>query len=547
MTDTEKDDLKLHTPSGSDVGKTMYYDSEAQSLSEVAPESGLKRQLENRHIAMISIGGVIGTGLFLGTATSLQNGGPIGLLLGYAVVGSVCYAVMISLGEMIAYLPLPGGHIKLAERFVDPAFSFVLGWNYWYNWTFGMPGELSAAAVLINFWNNSVNDAVWITICAVVVITINMFGAGVYGECEFIFASIKVITITALIILGIVLDLGGGPNHDRIGFRYWKNPGPFVQYDHVPGAKGQFLGFFAVLTQAAFSFIGTEIVAIAAAEAKNPRRNLPKAIRRVYVRILLFYVGGVTIIGLLVPSNNPDLNLAHANAAKSPFVIAIKTAGIKGLPHVINAALLTSAWSAASSELYTSSRALYGLAMTGSAPKIFSRTNRMGLPYVSILFCALFWTLAYMGINGGSGKVFGWLSNMTSIAGLMTWFGICVTYLRFYKGFKMQGFDRKKLPYASSLQPYAAWYGVISCAIICFFSGWSVFMNGNWDTGTFITKYLPLMLFPVLYIAWKLKTRAPIVRLEDMDFLTGLKEVEADSYDEPVPTSFMGKFWAWLM
>ncbi|EMD35788.1 hypothetical protein CERSUDRAFT_96012 [Gelatoporia subvermispora B] len=543
---SEKGDLKLDTMNPGDV-KTMYYDSEEQSLSDGPPESRLKRQLENRHIAMISIGGVIGTGLFLGTATSLQNGGPIGLLLGYSVVGSVCYAVMISLGEMIAYLPLPGGHIKLAERFVDPAFSFVLGWNYWYNWTFGMPGELSAAAVLINFWNNSVNDAVWITICAVVVITINMFGAGVYGECEFIFASIKVITITALIILGIILDLGGGPNHDRLGFRYWKHPGPFVQYDNVPGAKGQFLGFFAVLTQAAFSFIGTEIVAIAAAEAKNPRRNLPKAIRRVYVRILLFYIGGVTIIGLLVPSNNPDLNLAQANAAKSPFVIAIKTAGIKGLPHVINAALLTSAWSAASSELYTSSRALYGLAVTGSAPRIFARTNRMGLPYVSILFCALFWTLAYMGINGGSGKVFGWLSNMTSIAGLMTWFGICVTYLRFYKGFKLQGFDRKTLPYASVLQPYAAWYGAVACAIICFFSGWSVFLKDEWDSATFVTKYLPLMLFPVLYIAWKIKTGAPIVKPEDMDFVTGLKETEAECYEEPPPKNWVEKFWAWLL
>jgi len=497
---------------------------------------------------MISIGGVIGTGLFLGTANSLASGGPVGLLLGYIIVGTICYSVMISLGEMIAYLPIPGGHIKLAERFVNPAFSFAMGWNYWYNWTIILPAELSAAAVLINFWEHGkVNDSAWITICLIVVIVINMLGAGVYGECEFIFASIKVITITGLIILGIVLDLGGGPNHDRLGFRYWKNPGPFVQYDNIGGSKGQFLGWWAVMTQAAFSFIGTEIVAIAAGEAKNPRRNLPKAIRRVYVRILLFYIGGVTIIGLLVPSNNPSLNLTVADAAASPFVIAISTAGIKGLPSVINAALLTSAWSAASSDLYTSSRALYGLALAGNAPSFFLRTSRKGLPYAALGFCALFSTLAYMGINGGSGKVFDWFSNMTSIAGLMTWFGITVTYVRFYKGFQAQGFDRSTLPYASKLQPYAAWYAMVACLVICFFSGWDVFLKGQWSTATFVTTYLPFILFPILYIGAKLWTKVPIVKPEDMDFISGLKEIEADCYDEPPPRNKFEAFWAWLM
>ena len=158
--------------------------------------------------------------------------------------------------------------------------------------------------------------------------------------------------------MGLVIDLGGVDGQERIGFRYWHHPGPFTQFDGIGGAKGRFLGWWAVMTQAAFSFIGTEIVAIAAGEAKNPRRNIPKAIKRVYVRILLFYIGGVIVIGLLVPYTNKNLNLKASNAAQSPFVIAINTAGIKGLPSVINAALLTSAWSAASSDVYRSSRAL---------------------------------------------------------------------------------------------------------------------------------------------------------------------------------------------
>jgi amino acid transporter len=530
-----------------DKEKYAKHDSYSEEAYVVAPAAKLQRQLKNRHVAMISIGGVIGTGLFLGTATALRHGGPVGLLLGYIVVGTICYSVMISLGEMIAYLPVPGGHIKLAERFVDPAFSFTMGWNYWYNWVIILPAELSAAAVLVNYWNREVNNAAWITIFLLVVVVINMFGAGVYGECEFIFASIKVITITGLIILGIILDLGGGPNHDRIGFRYWKNPGPFVQFSGISGNEGKFLGWWAVMTQAAFSFIGTEIVAIAAGEAKNPRRNLPKAIKRVYIRILLFYIGGTAIIGLLVPSNEPDLNLTSHNAGSSPFVIAIQNAGIRGLPSVINACLLTSAWSAASSDLYTSSRALYGLAMVGNAPTIFMKTSRKGLPYVSIIFCALFACLAFMGIGTGSGKVFGWFANMTAVAGLMTWFGIAVTYIRFHKGFKAQGYDRSTLPYASVLQPYAAWYAAVSCFVISFFSGWQVFLKGQWDRATFVTNYLPFALFPILYIIWKLKTRVPIVKPMDMDFKTGLDEIEADTYDEPPPKNKLEAFWAWLM
>ncbi|KDN39184.1 hypothetical protein RSAG8_08955, partial [Rhizoctonia solani AG-8 WAC10335] len=511
-------------------------------------ERKLQRQLKNRHIAMISIGGVIGTGLFLGTANSLRTGGPIGLLLGYIVVGSVCYSVMISLGEMIAYLPIPGGHIKLAERFVDPAFSFTMGWNYWYNWTVILPAELAASAVLINYWmHERINNALWISICLIVVVVINMLGAGVYGEAEFIFASIKVITITGLIILGIVLDLGGGPNHDRIGFRYWKNPGPFVQFSGIAGAKGQFLGWWSVMTQAAFSFIGTEIVAIAAGEAKNPRRNLPKAIRRVYIRILLFYIGGTLIIGLLVPSDHPTLNLNSGNAAASPFVIAIQTAGIKGLPSVINAALLTSAWSAASSDLYTSSRALYGLALSGNAPKVFAKVSKSGLPYVSVIFCSLFSALAFMSISSGAGKVFNWFANMTAVAGLMTWFGICFTYIRFYAGMKVQGFDRTKLPFASKLQPFAAWYGMIFCLLICFFSGWKVFLKGNWAVDIFVTNYIPLVLFPILYVGAKFVYRQPMPKPHEMDFHSGIAEIEADTYDEPPPTTAWGKFWAWLM
>ncbi|THH27767.1 hypothetical protein EUX98_g6416 [Antrodiella citrinella] len=508
---------------------------------------GLRRKLKNRHIAMISIGGVIGTGLFLGTAGGLQNGGPVGLLLGYACIGTICWAVMTSLGEMVAYLPLPGGHITMAKRFVDPAWSFTMGWNYWYVWTIILPAELSASAVLVNYWTDKVPNAAWISIFLVLVVSINLFGAGAYGEAEFVFASIKVIAIVGLIILGIVLDLGGGPSHDRIGFRYWKHPGPFVQYANIAGAKGRFLAFWASLTQAAFSYIGTEVVAIAGGEAKNPRRNIPKAIKRVWIRMALFYLGGVAIIGLLVPSTDPGLNLKSSDAASSPFVIAIQHAGIKGLPSVINAVILSSAMSAATSELYSSSRAIYGLAATGNAPKFFMRLSKNGVPWIAVLFQASFGLLAFMSLKAGPGRVFGWFGNMTAIAGLMSWFGICVTYIRFYEGMKAQGMDRTKLPYLASFQPYTAYYGAGVSLFICIMSGWNVFLKGHWATDSFITNYLPLALFPVFFLISRLWRPSRFIKPLDMDFQSGLTEVEAASYDEPPPKNWAEAVWQWAM
>ncbi|KAK7463777.1 hypothetical protein VKT23_005717 [Stygiomarasmius scandens] len=152
-----------------------------------------------------------------------------------------------------------------------------------------------------------------------------------------------------------------------------------------------------------------------------------------------------------------------------------------------------------------------------------------------------------MGVTSGSGKVFGWFANMTSVAGLMTWFGISATYLRFYAGLKAQGITRADLPYASKLQPFAAWYALIGCFVVCFFSGFKVFLRGHWDTATFVTNYLPLMLFPVLYIGAKFYYKDPVKPSHSMDFVSDIKEIEAMTWDEPPPKNKLEAFWAWLM
>lgn len=235
-----------------------------------------------------------------------------------------------------------------------------------------------------------------------------------FGEIEFWFCSIKILTIIGLIIVGVIITSGGGPDGEAIGFRYWNQTGGFVQYQGIEGAKGRFLGFFSVLINAAFAFIGTEITAIASAEAADPRRAVPRAIKTVWIRLVVFYLCSAFVIGLLVSPTDLSLSLGTA-AAKSPFVIAIKNAGIKVLPSIINAALVTSAWSAGIADLFISSRALYGLAYRGHAPKIFLKTNKTGLPWVCVLLGGAFSLLSFMAAaTGSAGTAFGYCKSWSS-------------------------------------------------------------------------------------------------------------------------------------
>ncbi|KAI8456020.1 amino acid permease/ SLC12A domain-containing protein [Phakopsora pachyrhizi] len=454
---------------------------------------------------MISMGGVIGLGLFLVSANILRESGPLGLLLGYAVMATLIWSVMSSLGEMISFLPLPGGHVTLANRFVSPSFSFALGWCYWYEWSIILAAELSASAIIMGYWKTSLSSGVIISCILAFVSAINFMPTRFFGEFEFWFASIKIVTVVALIILGIVIDLGGGPNKEFIGFRYWKDPGPFVQFLGIPGAAGRFLGFWSSLIQAAFSCIGTEITAITAGETKNPKKTLPSAIKKVVIRIFVFYIFGTLIIGLIVSSSDPHLNLQSHDAASSPFVIAIQNSGIKVLPSIVNAALLTTACSAASSDTYTSSRAMHALALAGNAPAFMKTTNRWGVPYLCVMLTTAMGTLSFMTLGGsGPGKVFGYIANMSSTAGLITWVGIAITYLRWDAGVKAQMIDRSKFPYRSVLRSKAAMYALIMCSAILIFNPFVIFFPGNWSTPTLLVAYLPLVSFAALYYSRKL-------------------------------------------
>lgn len=515
-----------------------------------SPEGTVHRNLKARHLQMIAIGGCIGTGLFVGAGGALATGGPLGLWLGYTIMGLVVGSMMIALGEMTTLYPVSGAFTHYTARFVDPALGFALGWNYWYSYAITLPTEITAAALVIQYWRDDINVAVWITVFLVVICSFNFFGVKWYGEAEFWFSILKVITIIGLIILGIIITAGGVPGTDPIGFRFWHNPGPFQQENGIPGTKGRFLAFWTVLVQSAFSYLGTEIVALTAGEAENPRRNVPKAIRRTFFRILVFYVIGTFVMGLIVSPDDPNLtNGSGVNA--SPWVIAIKNAGISGLPSVINTAVLLSAFSAGNSDLYASSRTLYGLACDGKAPAIFRRCTKNGLPVYCLILTALVGLLAYMNVSTGSTTAFGYLSNLSSITGLLTWACINFSFIRFYYGCKRQGIDRNEFPFKAPFQPWASMFGLFMIIMVIIFNGYTVFLDGNWSTADFIVAYITLVIFAVLYVFWKLWKRTKFVTLDNMDFDTGRRELDSMADEEAAryrkPTTIVGKIWDFLM
>jgi amino acid transporter len=285
--------------------------------------------------------------------------------MAYLSMMFVVWCVMNNLAEMVTYLPMKGISIPyFVGRFVDPSLAFAAGWNYWYAYAMLVAAETSAAGIVLEYWHAPVNVAVWITMVLVIILLLNIIAVSFFGEAEFWFASIKLITILGLIILGIVLFFGGGPNHDRLGFRYWKHPGAFNNYMvHSHPGTGRFLGYWHAFVKAGFAFITSpELIAIAAGETVDPRRNIPKAARRFVWRLGLFYGFASLVIGILVPYTDNQL-LGQSNASASPFVIGIKNAGIGGLNHAINAAILTSAWSAGNSFLYSGSRVLYSMSL----------------------------------------------------------------------------------------------------------------------------------------------------------------------------------------
>ncbi|RTE77456.1 hypothetical protein BHE90_008064 [Fusarium euwallaceae] len=495
-------------------------------LVTATEEKSLHRGLAERHLSMLGIAGAIGTGLFLGLGGSVQTGGPLGALLGYATVGLVVCAVQFALGEVAALLPVTGAFVRHAEFLVDPAWGFAIGWNLVYGNVLSVPSEITAICVLFEFWTD-INPSVFIIIFIVLTAAVGLAFIRVFGEVEFWFALLKILLVVFLIILGLVINLGGVPGTPRIGFRYWKDPGPFVEHI-ATGNWGKFLGYWSVMTSAVFSFAGVESIAMAAAETRNPAKAIPKACKNVFIRIIIFYILAILIVGMLVPSNDERLNDSSGSAAQSPFVIAASAAGIPAIPSVVNAVVITSAWSASNQSLLAGTRVLYGLALKRQAPQIFLRTTSWGTPYVCVLFFTAFMFLSFMSLSNGAMTVFWWLVDLTAAGVLVSWSAILLNHIRLRLAMKKQGIPITSLPWHNSWTLYSSIVGLCMCLIILFTGGFSVFTKGNWDPVGFVSSYLDIPLVIAAYLIWKFVKKTKIVSLSEIPLQDAIKKSEQD-------------------
>ncbi|KAI8945854.1 amino acid permease/ SLC12A domain-containing protein [Xylaria longipes] len=527
------------------AGNVTPGDGDVDALSSEFHEIKDTRQgLHQRHVQMIALAGTLGTGLFLSSGQAIQRGGPLGALLGYSIMGTVAIGTVFAAAEMGALMPLNGGVIRYAEHFVDPALSFADGWNEVYAHIVSLPAEVSAAAVIIEYWT-SASSAIFITVLGLLTLGTTLLFIRVYGELEYGFSILKILLVLGLNFLALVITAGGAPNHEAIGFKYWGSPGPFTQYLGIGGALGQFLGFYRVLNSSLYAYSGVENITLTAGETRSPRKSIPMAAKRVFWKILIFYVITIFFVGLIVPSNNPNLLHSTGNAAQSPFVIAATLAGIKVVPSIINAVVLTSAWSAGNSILLWGSRILYGMAHEGRAPRIFTRTNRFGIPHYSVLFYGVFIGLAYLSLSSSASNAFNWLQDLVSISTLVNWIVITTVYLRFFYACRKQSIPRHRLPWAAPLQPYLTWWALSVQVLLLITGGFSTFIYGQWSTETFISSYINIPIFIILYFGFKIIRRSKIVSLDKVPIqhLLDIAQKEEDQEHDAEPRRSK---WSWL-
>ncbi|CAO1632411.1 unnamed protein product [Parajaminaea phylloscopi] len=497
-------------------------------------EEELHRALNARQISMIAIGGAVGTGLILGSGSALRTAGPVGLLIAYIIMGSVCYGVITALGEMTSWIPHKKGFAGHSSQFVSGSFGFAVGYNYLFKLLVLVPSQLNATAILLSYWRPDINGGIWITVFGAVIIFLNIAGGiRVFGHLEYTLSFLKIVVLVGLLILSICINAGGTPSGDYIGFRYWTEGRAFRSY-LVPGATGRFLGTWSAMVLALFAYTGTEICAVTAGEARNPRKSIPRAIKSTFYRILFFYILLIFLVGLIVPSDSDLLvgaTKSKNTAAASPFVVAIKIAQIQTLPSILNGCLLIFTFSAANSDLYIASRTLYGLAKSGQAPHIFTRCNNQGTPWVSIAACSLFISLAYINVSSGGSTTFGYLTSTVTIFGGITWWAILITHQRFLSAMKAQGFDRKSLPYRSPFQPFFGYYSIFVISLVILFKGFAAFI-GPFNYKSFITNYIGLPIFVALIVGWQLAHRTKWLASTEVDLYTGAREGDIEGEDE---------------
>ena len=420
--------------------------------TELNKQENLHRGLSQRHVQMIALGGAIGVGLFYGSATTIKLAGPA-ITLSYLIGGIFIFFIMRALGEMAVAEPISGSFSAYAYKYISPFAGFFTGWTYWFMWVVAGMAEITALGVYVNYWFPGVPTWLSALVAIFVMTLVNLINVKAFGEFEFWFALIKVVAIIGMIGVGILIILFGiGNNGQPIGLgNLWQHGG------FMPNG---IRGIIFSLVMVAFAFGGVELIGITAGEAQNPEKSIPRAINSVVLRILIFYVGALSIIMILYPWNEIGLK-------GSPFVLIFAKVGVPAAASIINFVVITAALSSFSSGLFSTGRMLYTLALQDNAPKRFAKLGKSGTPITGIIFSASLLLIAVFLNYIVPDKVFLYISSVATMAIITVWTIILFTQMKFRN--KLTGQEISKLGFKMPFYPYSNYISLAFLGLIVVF------------------------------------------------------------------------------
>ncbi|KAH8691493.1 amino acid permease [Talaromyces proteolyticus] len=507
------------------------------STEMISRSHSLHRKLRGKEVQLFAIGGAIGTSLYVQMGSALPKGGPAGLFVAFLIWGAIMWAVNECFAEMVTFLPVPSPFIRFGGEWVDGALGFAMAWNFFLNMAFLVPFEIVAMNIMITFWTDKVPVEAIIVAMIVLYAILNIITVRYFGISEFYLSIFKVVLMIGLFFFVFITMLGGNPLHDRYGFRYWDNPGAFVEH-LVPGGTGKFLGVLSCVYQASFSICGPEYISMVAAETENPRKILPPAFRSFVWRILVFFVGSALCMGIVIPYNDPTLLgilggdiSGSGTGAASPYVIAMQRLQISGLPHLVNALIMTSIFSAGNGLLFAATRTLHGMSLQGQAPRFFSWCTNNGVPLWALLASLSFCLLAFLQVNSSSAVVMTYLVDLVTCCQLINYGFTALTYRHFFSALKKQGISRDTLPYKGRFQPYTCYIAMGGTSFMLLAGGYDLFLAGGWDVMWFFLDYGMIAFFILAFAFWKLCFRSKYIQPGTANLtLGGLKE-DIDNYE----------------
>lgn len=459
---------------------------------------------------MIAIGGSIGTGLFVASGVTIAQAGPGGALISYLFIGIMVYFLMTSLGELAAYIPTSGSFSTYGAKYVEEGFGFALGWNYWYNWAITIAVDLVAAQLVMGYWLPDIDPWIWSAIFLALLFLINVISTKNFGEMEFWFSLIKVVTVIIFIIIGLLMIIGILEGAGHVKENWTANGAPF---------SGGFAALIGVAMIVGFSFQGTELIGIAAGESENPAKNIPKATKQIFWRILLFYVFSIIIIGSIIPFTDARLlNEDITNISISPFTLIFENAGLLAVASIMNAVILTSVLSAGNSGMYASTRMLFSLAREGKAPKIFSKITAGGVPRNALIATTLMAALCFLTSLFPNQQIYLWLLNTSGMTGFIAWLGIAISHYRFRRGYVAQGRNIADLPYRAKLFPFGPFFAFFVCLVITLGQNYQAFLADRIDWVGVVATYIGLPLFFIIWFGYKWTKKTKVVAYKNMDF-----------------------------